>query len=100
MATLKEKLQVLKQEALGLERDVREVNGNHAEMMNQLDNIENFIKDSKEAVEKEAVDSAEVERTYIDLKETLESLKVQVTTLKTQNTQLKNKIAQIAGLCV
>jgi chromosome segregation ATPase len=98
--SLKDKLQALNTEALQLENDVKEVNGNHAEMMNQLNQIETFIKDSKKAIEDEATTNAEVEQAYTDLKETLDRLKTEITTLKTQNTQLKNKIASIAGLCI
>lgn len=97
---LKDKLRTLNQEALQLENDVKGVNGNHTEMMNQLNQIETFIKDSKQAIENEATNDAEVEEAYANLKETLERLKTEVTTLKTQNTELKNKIASIAGLCV
>ena len=97
---LKEKLQDLNREATQLEEDVQGVNGNHEEMMNQLNQIETFIKDSKQAIENEATNDAEVEQAYTELKETLERLKTEITTLKTQNTALKNKIASIAGLCI
>ena len=97
---LKDKLQALNQEALQLETDVQGVNGNHAEMMNHLNQIETFIKDSKQAIENEATNDAEVEQAYTGLKETLERLKTEVATLKTQNTELKNKIASITGLCI
>ncbi|KLL03491.1 MAG: hypothetical protein MRECE_10c027 [Mycoplasmataceae bacterium CE_OT135] len=100
MTTLKEKLAALKTEALQLEADVKGVNGDHSGMMDNLNKIETFIKDSKEAIEKEATEDTDTLKAYDELKEVMDRLKNEVNTLKTQNTQLKNKIASIGGICV
>ena len=99
MTSLKDKLQALNNEALQLENDVKSVNGDHRPMMDKLDEIETFIKDSKQAIEDSAADT-ETNAAYEDLKDTLTRLKTEITTLKTQNLALKNKINSIAGICV
>jgi chaperonin cofactor prefoldin len=100
MTSLKDKLIDLNTRAEAIETKIDGVSGNHTDMMTQLEQIENFVKDNKEAVENEAVADQETNTAYQALLATVERLETKVNTLQTQNTTLKNKIAGIAGLCV
>src|SRR2546429_2439712 len=100
MTSLKEKLDALNTEAEGIENDIKNVNGSHTEMMSQLDKIETFIGDNKEAIENEIKEGKEVEESYEKLLQTVNRIKNEVNTLKTQNQALKDKIGKVAGLCV
>ena len=100
MTSLKENLEVLNKEAEEIESSIKGVNGSHADMMNKLDEIENFVSDSKDSIEKEAQETAEVQVSYEKLLKTIGRIKTECVTLKKQNQELKDKINKIATICV
>ena len=100
MTSLKEKLEDLNKEAEGIESSIKGVNGSHADMMSKLDQIENFVSDSKNSIEKEAKETAAVQVSYEKLLKTIERIKTECVTLKNQNQELKDKINKIATICV
>lgn len=100
MTSLKGRLIALNNEALSFEQDVKGIKEDHPDMISKMNTIESFIKDNKEAIEKEATENVQVETAYNDLKDTLTRLKTELTALKTAHTELKGKIASVATLCV
>jgi chromosome segregation ATPase len=100
MNSLKEKLEALNKEAEGIESSIKGVNGSHADMMNKLDQIENFVSDSKDSIEKEAKETSEVQVSYEKLLKTIGRVKTECDTLKKQNQELQAKINKIAVICV
>lgn len=100
MTSLKEKLEALNKEAEGIESSIKGVNGSHTDMMNKLNEIENFVSDSKDSIEKEAQETAEVQTSYEKLLKTIERIKQECIVLKDQNQELKSKINKIATICV
>ena len=100
MTSLKEKLETLNQEAEGIESSIKGVNGSHADMMSKLNEIENFVSDSKDSIEKEAKETAEVQVSYEKLLKTIGRIKQDCLVLEKQNQELKTKINKIATICV
>jgi chromosome segregation ATPase len=98
--SLKEKLEALNKEAEGIENSIKGVNNSHADMMSKLGQIENFVSDSKDSIEKEAKEAAEVQTSYEKLLKTIERVKLECVTLKKTNQELKDKINKIATICV
>ena len=100
MTSLKEKLEALNQEAEGIESSIKGVNGSHADMMSKLNEIENFVSDSKDGIEKEAQETAEVQVSYEKLLKTIGRIKQDCLVMEKQNQELKTKINKIATICV
>ena len=100
MTILKEKLEDLNKEAEEIESSIKGVNGSHADMMSKLNEIENFVSDSKDSIEKEAQETAEVQVSYEKLLKTIGRIKQDCLVLEKQNQELKTKINKIATICV
>ena len=98
--SLKDKLKALTDEAKGMRDTTKEIKSNHAEMMDNLNKIEDFVGNNKTAIEGEMADNAEIAEAYKDLEKVLIELKENITELKTQNVELKDKVAGVAAGCV